>query len=240
MYLWWMEYASNEEYRDFWFYAPPSATSSGLKPPPYMVKDFNFSYDFGFEFVWYLYQRDKWNSVNQVYQNLPVSSEQILHPEKYLAGERPVEVTNPSFAEALGEGWIQTTNDVLGEWTTYLLLGYGAEVSAQLDDDTAKEAARGWGGDHYEVYHNLTTNETVLASRWIWDSQNAASRFHEAFVSYQTRRYTAAEVSLGKGKCWEANQQTSCVLANGRETLWLLAPNQVLMVPLLALYPDFH
>jgi hypothetical protein len=239
-YLWFYKYASIDEYRDLYYYVPPSSLSPGQEPPPAFALEFNFPYEQGYEFVLYLYERGGWNSINRAYKNLPSSTEQIIHPEKFIAGERPITVKDPAFDQTLGEGWIQTTSDSLGEWETYLILGYGAEPTAQLDDKTAKEAARGWGGDHYQVYHNLDTGGTVLTAHWIWDAQSAATRFNKAFNSYQSRRFNASEVALSKGKCWEANGQTSCTLTSGRETLWLLTPNQALMNSLFGLYPNFR
>ncbi|NIV38831.1 MAG: hypothetical protein GWN58_58270, partial [Anaerolineae bacterium] len=52
----------------------------------------------------------------------------------------------------LGQGWRQVEDNRLGEWTTFLLLAYSADLSAQIDIEVAEQAAAGWGGDHYQVF----------------------------------------------------------------------------------------
>ena len=45
---------------------------------------------------------NSWEAVNSVYLKPPVSTEQILHPDKYLAGEEPLVPTIPDLGERLG------------------------------------------------------------------------------------------------------------------------------------------
>lgn len=51
-----------------------------------------FPYDQGAEFVTALREVGGWPRVNEAYTALPASTEQILHPEKYLSAEQPVAV----------------------------------------------------------------------------------------------------------------------------------------------------
>lgn len=240
MYLWWQQYASYETWLDFWYYTPPSVLPSGQDPPPYLGPQSMFPYDQGFEFVNKLYERGGWPQVNRAYTNPPLSSEQILHPEKYFNGEGPIPVEDPRLDAALGGDWTLTGSDSLGEWMTYLLLGYGFNVGAQLGDETAQQAASGWGGDHYQTAHNAQTNQSVFAAHWIWDSQAAANEFNDAFGTYQSRRFHGATISAGRGQCWQFGGQTSCVLTRGRETLWVVAPDLELITKVVAVYPDFQ
>ena len=47
----------------------------------------------------------------------PASTEQVLHPDKYAAGEAPVEVAFPKdLAKRLGSGWSVDLQDTLGEF----------------------------------------------------------------------------------------------------------------------------
>ena len=47
-----------------------------------------------------------WTSIDAIYDRLPVSTEQVLHPEKYDANEAPIKVELPSsLAKDLGTGW---------------------------------------------------------------------------------------------------------------------------------------
>jgi hypothetical protein len=204
------------------------------------LKDLSFPYDHGLAFVSYLYRRGNWAEVNRAYAELPLSTEQILHPEKYVAGEAAIAVTDPPLSTALPSNWRLLADDVLGEWTTYLLLGYGAREAAQLPDETARAAAAGWGGDAYQVYYNEGAGAAVLAAHWVWDTQRDSGEFASALVAQQAARFEESAINRDGADCWELAGQVSCVLAAGGETLWLLAPDQSILNQLLALYPSFQ
>ena len=54
-----------------------------------------FPYAYGDDFIQNLYRLGGWNLVNRCYSNPPVTTEQILYPERYLAGESYVGVDTP-------------------------------------------------------------------------------------------------------------------------------------------------
>ena len=84
-----------------------------------------------------------WDAVNDVYSNLPQSTEQIIHPEKYLEQDEPQDVTLPDLETALGGTWSQLDTDVFGELYMRLYL------EAFINTDQATIAAEGWDGDRY-------------------------------------------------------------------------------------------
>jgi hypothetical protein len=164
-----------------------------------------------------------------------------MHPEKYLAGEAPIEVSAPPLTDTLGGDWQQIDNNSLGEWMTYMILGYGADVAAQLDEATAAKAAAGWGGDHYQIFFSSPVTETVLAAQWVWDTTADVKEFHTAMQTYLDQRFRGAKVKdRTDGDCWEANNQATCLFVNKQATLWLLAPDQTILNAVLAQYTDFH
>ena len=237
---WLQQYAGPLDYQDIIRYRPPSQTLPEDYPPPYVSRDLAFPYAAGLEFVQYLHQRGNWATVNKAYTNLPASTEQILHPEKYLADEQPIEVAAPPLTDTLGSGWRLIDDNVLGEWTTYLVLRAGADMAAQLDEKTSLAASRGWGGDHYQVYYNDPISQTVLAAEWVWDTPRDATEFKQALLKYLDERYRGAKLDRASGNCWEANHQTSCLFVKDKRTLWLLAPDSATLEAVLAAYPDFQ
>ncbi|MGD8622135.1 MAG: hypothetical protein PVH60_09285 [Anaerolineales bacterium] len=236
---WWDQYASVQDYQDILRYNPPWYTLPEQFPPPYASVDAFFSYLQGRNFVEYLYNRGNWAEVNKAYQDPPESTEQILHPEKYIASERPLRVQTAEILPVLGEGWRELSNDTLGEWGTYLLLGYSADLEAQIDIFTAEAAAAGWGGDTYQVYYNDELDQSVMSARWIWDTNTDTTQFNTALLDYMDSRFRGAKVNRSDAECWEANGQASCVFRAGREVLWLLAPNQTVLNDVLAAVPGF-
>ena len=236
---WWQQYATPRDYDDILDYEPSRQTVPEEFPPPYVSRDLAFPYDYGYEFVNYLYERGNWAAVDRAYADLPQSTEHILHPALYLAGEAPLDVSLPPLAGVLGEEWRLVDDDVLGEWMTFLILGYGADVSAHLPDADAWRAANGWGGDHYQVYHSAATGATVLVARWAWDSQRDADEFAQTLRQYQEQRFRGGQVVGTEGACWESNGQASCQFSSAGQSLWLLAPSQTVLNDVLVEFPDF-
>jgi len=82
------------------------------KAPRAIKESLIFPYLNGFEFVKQVHQRGGWKAVSKAYTNLPLSTEQILHVDKYLSYERPVKLTLPDLSKLLNEG-ISTQHSAL-------------------------------------------------------------------------------------------------------------------------------
>ncbi len=139
----------------------------------------------------------------------------------------------------LSEPWQPLIADTLGEWTTYLILGYGADNAAQLDDTTASIAAAGWGGDAYQIYYNPELEQTILAAEWAWDSDLDQTQFYQAMVDYLDQRFRGNRQDRLGGDCWDVNDQVSCLFRDGRRTLWLLTPDEQSLSSVLGAYPRY-
>lgn len=151
-----------------------------------------FPYDHGMAWVTQLYQRGGWKAVDDAFTNLPQSTEQIIHAEKYFAHEAPGQVTLRDLSPALGKDWKQIDTDVNGEWGYYLVLDEFLK-----NESESKQAAAGWGGDRYALYENKRTRETLLAQLTSWDTEQDAREFFDAYVKRTGRRYDAGVVPDG-------------------------------------------
>lgn len=236
---WWLQYAGPNDYRDILNYNPGNQALPDQFPPPYVAPDANFPYEQGSQFVEYLYNRGSWAEVNRAYGDLPQSTEQILHPQKYLAGEMPQSLSPVDLGTSLGPGWRLLMADTMGEWWTLLLLGYSADLSAQVSLAQASQAAAGWAGDHYEVYYSDESQGTTLVARWAWDSQQDADQFHGAMQGYMQSRFRGESLDMERGICWEVSGQTSCLARSGLETLWLLSSSREIVHSLFDVFPGF-
>ena len=145
--------------------------------PGWMVQQLEFPYLAGAEFVGRLYASGGWDAVNAAYSDLPASTEQILHPEKYVANETPDVVTPPSIVAELGAGWTAREESTLGEaWISIWLAGIGADQAA------ADRAAAGWGGDRIVVASG-PAGAWGLAWRFSWDAPIEATEFATAYAA---------------------------------------------------------
>lgn len=133
-----------------------------------------FPYVQGYDFALALRQAGGWPLVNAAYQSPPLSSEQILHPEKYFEKrDVPVEIVLPPLEDALGGPVTVMYDDVFGE------LGMRGFLAAWLDSQTeAETAAAGWGGDRVALLH--TAGAPLLVMYTTWDSAEDAEEFEAA------------------------------------------------------------
>jgi hypothetical protein len=184
-----------------------------------------FPYTAGSYFVTYLYLKAgyTWDLVNQAYQNPPLSSEQVLHPEKYLAGERPVPVTLPDLSPALGSGWREIDRDVLGE------IGLLVWLMDQVPEEEALKAAAGWDGDTYAFWVD-DTGRRVLVEASVWESEAEAAEFAAAFTTYMNLRESRLTRSdEGGARIWEYEGGITWLRQRGRDVLIVVASDRSML-----------
>lgn len=161
-------------------YVSPSLDAA----PLFYSETLLFPYDQGATFVAAVQQEGGWDAVDAMFASPPVSTEQIIHPEKYREGEAPVAVTVDDPTAALGDGWTVLDDNVMGEFITDVFLRNGG-----ADKSDARAASEGWGGDAYVVVGNDT--ETAFTWTSAWDTEDDADEFFDVLVTTETERLGA-------------------------------------------------
>ena len=158
------------------------ASESFSSAPHVIQRTFVFPYGEGLQFVFQLYRiENSWDAINRAYSQVPLSTEQILHPEKYQAGEKPKIVELPELVGALGEGWTELTRDTFGE---FFLLAY---LETDVPAEQALAAASGWGGDQYALFKG-PEDGNLLVSVTTWDTIDDALEFNSALMVFTESR----------------------------------------------------
>ncbi|MFN2511257.1 MAG: hypothetical protein ABR568_07405 [Pyrinomonadaceae bacterium] len=165
--------------------------SEQIKQAPRAIREsLLFPYEQGSEWATRVYKRGGWASVSQAFGKLPLSTEQILHPEKYFDYETPLKVTLPDVRTLLGTGWKRIDYDINGEWSFYLILDQFLNASAE-----SRRAAAGWAGDRYALYEGPKPGNVFIVQVTVWDTQNDAREFFDAYAKRTWRRYPKAEAT---------------------------------------------
>ena len=135
-----------------------------------------FQYNAGSGFVAAAYLRGGWPAVDAAHRDPPVSSEQVLHPEKYFdVRDRPIEVTLGGTDELERRGWTRIFEDTFGELDVRVLAG------RVFDPLRAGAIAAGWGGDRVRAL--ARGNELVIVWLSAWDREADAIELAEALPS---------------------------------------------------------
>lgn len=156
--------------RPMCFAIPPVQDLLGI--PFAIQRDINTWYDDGFCFVQTVTERGTMSTA-PLFENPPVSTEQILHPDKYTAGEKPEPVTLSPVLPALGAGWAEIESSTLGEYILQNVLVLGLRLRG--DRPRAQAGAAGWGGDAWTLYGNGEAR--LFQASIVWDSAEEAQQF---------------------------------------------------------------
>jgi len=220
---WLYLYATDEDRQEIEDYYATTDLSVYDSAPAFLQEDFLFPYSQGVDFVLTLFEEGGFERIDQAYSNPPVSTEQILHPERY-PNDDPVAVELPSLSELLGRDLRELDRGVMGEWYTYLILARGSDKVSRIKDSQAAAAAEGWGGDSYAVSWDEEAQMPVTVLLTIWDTTEDAAEFYNTFKNFGDIRYGPSTTSAG-GLSWDAgNEGSVSLLRSGDRTLWVTAP----------------
>ncbi|HSJ50805.1 MAG TPA: hypothetical protein VLA90_05905, partial [Actinomycetota bacterium] len=150
-----------------------SAPTSDIEPFISAVQ--GWPYTEGLRFITTLERDGGLEAVDGAFRDLPVSTEQIMHPERY-PNDLPVPVDVPDLAPALGRGWADLDVQFVGEMWLRLAL------ALRLDGSAAAAAAAGWDGGTYRAWTHDGRVALVLAT--VWDSEEDASEFATAMEEW--------------------------------------------------------
>jgi hypothetical protein len=152
--------------------------------PPYIRDDLLFPYLAGTTFSQqFLKAHAGWSDLNILFANPPVSTQQIMHPDLYLAGVKPEKVVLPDWKKLLPADWKFLEENVMGEFNL-------DEVLKQfLGQERADKLAEAWRGDRYASFQNQKTNQILLVFLVDLDSVEDASRFCGQYSEALEKKY---------------------------------------------------
>jgi heme-degrading monooxygenase HmoA len=184
--------------------------------PRVLRENLQFPYIYGAGFTQAVLKNGSWAGLNSAYATLPTSSEQIMHPQKYLAHEMPVKIETPDLASTFGKGWTRTDADVNGEF------GYFVILSEFLPKFAARAAAAGWGGDRYDFYEN-TSGANALVQYTTWDTADDAKEFFAAYAERTEQRYKLKHETDNKvtRRVYETSEGLASVELRGKDVVMI-------------------
>jgi hypothetical protein len=122
-----------------------------------------------------------YDAIDGAWGSPPLSTEQILHPERY-PGDVPVDIVLPDVALALGEGWTSRYEQTLGEMQMGVWMADGREPVRILGlpgPMPGAGAVDGWDGDRL-VSLDGPDGHWAVVWQTAWDSRADADEFAAA------------------------------------------------------------
>lgn len=204
------------------------AQDAGL--PEFIERQLLFPYLAGEELVSVLRGESRdWEAVDSVYRfRRPRTSEQVIHPRKFAAGEGAARVAVPDLRRA---GWRRLRRSSVGEFDVQMLLALNAA-------QRPAEAAAGWGGGRFELWRRpspgcrtpcVSADLAWLRLRWdtATDQAEAEIALGEAFEKGLRARLEGAGT-------WASRGGAIALGRRGRETTIVFAPDKRLAAEALA------
>ena len=164
----------------------------------------------------------KWNSLEdatRLYSDFPRSTEQFMHPEKYLAQrDDPTIVESQPPPIVLSVPWKSIYTNVLGEFSLYLVL------NRFIERHKAVRATQGWDGDRLELFEHPDGN-LAFVLRSVWDAEVDAGEFAAAYSEVVQKKYPGAQLVnvggnsrvQGKELQWESDGNHIILRVNGTQ-----------------------
>ena len=156
----------------------------GLEKFPYAMREMLLGrYAIGMVLAAEIYKQGGLEALEKAYDNPPRSTEQVLHPEKYLgdAADEPVIFEGGDPTAALGEGWKLALANTSGEFDTQI------QFRETLGRERADRAAAGWDGMRYFFCEKEGTAGFIgLIS--VWDTEQDAAEFAQAWLDWSAAR----------------------------------------------------
>lgn len=140
------------------------------KVPQIVLELISLPYAVGPQFVESLVIHGGVNEINRAYRNPPVSSEQLLDPTKYFSNQGPKPVAKPH-----ADGKVLDASD-LGA------IGLILTLSSRVDQQTAVQASRGWGGDEYVSWKS--GKRYCIRDSIEMDDAASTARLHDALTQW--------------------------------------------------------
>jgi hypothetical protein len=149
--------------------------------PLYLRLTLVFPYTKGMLFQHAAFDRDGQYGFAEVFLKPPVSTQQILHPEKYFSGVQP---THPELPDPhLPKGYKSLVGGSLGELEHSILL------EQFLGKARSAEIAPHWRGSNFGLLENKKANRVVLLYASEWDSEGSARRYFEAYRQLLAKKW---------------------------------------------------
>jgi hypothetical protein len=195
---------------------PPAAGLESEIPPGFLrYMGFNYNECAIWALSLYIHDQGGWDTLNKAYADPPWTTEQIMHPEKYLDRESVTGMPPLDLTDRLGDGWERLDSAIFGEFDVYNYL------TTVLEDDTiAAQAAAGWGVGWLGIYsfkgeEGTTDDRSVVHVALEFDSDSDFQEFVAAYNGVIAKLGgPAGQISDNAAVCWTGALEHAHVAAN--------------------------
>lgn len=164
------------------------------KAPPFIKESLMFPYFDGLRFSMWVLRTGGWGGFDAIFARPPAGTQQIIHPDLYLADKLPEKVKVDVPEGVPGSHWSKLEENIMGEF------GWKEVLKQFLGEEQAKRVAAGWNGDDYATYEQKdNTTRLMLFTRIRFDDSERTSEFFTAYGKALGKKYPG-ERNVAKAK----------------------------------------
>jgi hypothetical protein len=154
------------------FLGDPTTSPVFARAPQYLQDSLLFPYVAGLSFTQaFLHANTGWADLHKIFENPPVSTQQILHPELYLHPVKAKGVALPDLKAIVPPEWKKLEENVLGEF------GWREVLKQYLGKDRAVKLAAPWVSDRYATFEDTKGKSVLIVYRIRMVTAEDAGRF---------------------------------------------------------------
>jgi hypothetical protein len=152
-----------------------------------------FPYTEGMLFQNAVIEKDGDAGFASVFRHAPVSTQQIIHPEKYFEGVNP---TSPPLPDPhLPGAYRLLVSGTMGE------LDHEVLIEQFAGKDRAEELAPHWRGSSYELRENKKAARQILLYTVEWDGEEAARSYFDVYREALAKKWKKMQVTSTAPDC---------------------------------------
>ena len=203
-------------------------TAEGAAFPEYIERQLLFPYVAGQEFVSVLRgDTGSWAAVDSVYRlRRPRTTEQVIHPRRFAAGEDAARLPAPRLRSLLPEPWRRLRSTSVGEFDLQMLFKLNQAPRPA-------RAAAGWGAGRFELWRRPAPGCEAPCVRadlaWIglrWDTPAERAEGETALRAALQRGLRARPAArAGRLELWRSRGGAIALAGSGVRTTVALAPD---------------
>ena len=190
------------------------------KAPGYIRDELLFPYLAGTGFSQqFLKAHSGWKDLHLIFQNPPVSTQQIMHPELYLSNVKPEAVVLPDWKNLAPDDWKLLEENVLGEF------GLGEVLKQFLGQQRADMISSAWKGDRYALFESAKSKNISLVFRIALDNPEDAARFFGQYSELLELKHTDRKELYRRPNFFQFQTEAGGVFLHCAATTCLIVEN---------------
>ena len=181
------------------------------------------AYEQGSQVLGELLVADGRSAINQLLYRPPISTEQLLHPDRLASEEQPIALRDLPQLQELAfptDRWEPPVTDRMGEHYLRALIGSSTPRRLEVND-----AATGWGSDQLAWWQSLDADSEAVTWQIVFDTPEdlaeGASALRTWFYSYSVNE---AERTRRNVLSWDGPYGYARLIS-GAEAVWLIVAN---------------